>query len=131
MKRSKLFLGIAAVCTAVLATACSSGSNSAGTSAATSAETSAATTASQAATSAGSTAASGDAPSSSGDSSSPAATGESDTPDPNLLKGKTVWYAASTKGGVTFMDRLIGGGGTPINDVTEAASRDLIHKLFK
>jgi len=45
--------------------------------------------------------------------------------------GKTVWYAASTKGGVTFMDRLIGGGGTPINDVTEAASRDLIHKLFK
>ena len=45
--------------------------------------------------------------------------------------GKTVWYASSTKGGFTFSDRLLGGGGTPINDVTEAASRDLIHKLFK
>lgn len=45
--------------------------------------------------------------------------------------GKTVWYASSTKGGITFSDRLLGGGGTPINDVTEAASRDLLHKLFR
>jgi hypothetical protein len=45
--------------------------------------------------------------------------------------GKTVWFAASTRGGIGFTDRLFGGGGAPINDVTEAASRDLLHKLFK
>lgn len=45
--------------------------------------------------------------------------------------GKVVWSASSTKGGVTFADRLLGGGGTPLNDVTELAVDDLIEKLFK
>jgi TolB-like protein len=45
--------------------------------------------------------------------------------------GKVVWSASSTKGGVTFADRLLGGGGTPLNDVTELAVDELIEKLFK
>lgn len=43
---------------------------------------------------------------------------------------KTVWSAASTKGGISFLDRLFGGGGEPMNDITEAAVDDLIDKLF-
>ena len=45
--------------------------------------------------------------------------------------GKVVWTATSTKGGVTIGDRLLGGGGTPLNDVTEAAVDDLLDKLFR
>src|SRR5512137_1583848 len=45
--------------------------------------------------------------------------------------GKVVWTGASTKGGIGFGDRLIGSGGAPMNDVTEAACDDLIAKLFK
>ncbi len=45
--------------------------------------------------------------------------------------GKLVWSASSTKGGVTTGDRLFGGGGEPMNAVTESAARDLINKLFK
>ncbi len=45
--------------------------------------------------------------------------------------GKVVWAGTSTKGGVSFGDRLIGGGGAPLNDVTEAAVDDLLNKLFK
>lgn len=45
--------------------------------------------------------------------------------------GKIVWSAASTKGGVTVVDRLFGGGGEPMNDVTEDAVDELIDKLFK
>ena len=37
----------------------------------------------------------------------------------------------TTKGGISMADRLLGGGGTPVNDVTEAAVRDLLDKLFK
>lgn len=44
--------------------------------------------------------------------------------------GKVVWTAASTKGGITTMDRLFGGGGKPMNIVTEKAVDDLISKLF-
>lgn len=45
--------------------------------------------------------------------------------------GKVIWTASTTKGGVTFADRLLGGGGTPLNDVTEVAVEDLLEKLFK
>jgi len=45
--------------------------------------------------------------------------------------GKVVWSASSTKGGVTTTDRLLGGGGRPMNIVTEEAVIDLINKLYK
>jgi hypothetical protein len=45
--------------------------------------------------------------------------------------GRVVWAAASTKGGITFGDRLFGGGGEPMNVVTEKAVDDIIDKLFK
>lgn len=45
--------------------------------------------------------------------------------------GRVVWSASSTKGGISVGDRLFGGGGEPMNDVTEAAVDDLINKLFK
>lgn len=44
---------------------------------------------------------------------------------------KVVWSASSTKGGVSTMDRLFGGGGKPMNVVTEEAAIDLINKLYK
>ena len=45
--------------------------------------------------------------------------------------GKVVWAASSTKGGISMSDRMFGGGGTPVNDVTEAVVNDLLDKLFK
>jgi hypothetical protein len=45
--------------------------------------------------------------------------------------GKVVWTASATKGGVGMGDRLLGGGGAPLNDVTEAAVHDLLDKLLK
>jgi hypothetical protein len=45
--------------------------------------------------------------------------------------GKVVWSASTTKGGVSFGDRLLGGGGVPLNYVTEEAVNDLLDKLFK
>ena len=45
--------------------------------------------------------------------------------------GKIVWSASSTKGGVTTSDRLFGGGGDPMNKVTEKAIDDLLDKLFR
>jgi hypothetical protein len=45
--------------------------------------------------------------------------------------GKTVWTASSTKGGISVWDRLFGGGGRPMNDVTREAVDDVIQKLFK
>ena len=45
--------------------------------------------------------------------------------------GKVVWSASSTKGGVSTTDRLFGGGGKPMNIVTEEAVVDLINKLYK
>lgn len=44
--------------------------------------------------------------------------------------GRVVWSASSTKGGITMKDRLLGGGGDPLNDVTVKAIDDLIDKLF-
>lgn len=45
--------------------------------------------------------------------------------------GRVVWSASSTKGGITIGDRLLGGGGEPMNVVTEKAVDDIIDKLFK
>lgn len=45
--------------------------------------------------------------------------------------GRVVWTASSTKGGVSVWDRLFGGGGRPMNDVTRDAVNDVIRKLFK
>ena len=45
--------------------------------------------------------------------------------------GRVVWSASSTKGGITLSDRLFGGGGQPMELVTEQAINDLINKLFK
>ena len=45
--------------------------------------------------------------------------------------GRVVWSASSTKGGITFWDRMFGGGGQPMNDVTEDAVDELLNKLFK
>jgi hypothetical protein len=35
------------------------------------------------------------------------------------------------KGGISLWDRLFGGGGQPMNKITEKAVNDLINKLFK
>jgi hypothetical protein len=45
--------------------------------------------------------------------------------------GKVVFAGACTRGGISFKDRLIGGGGEPLNDVTESAVDDLLGKMFK
>jgi len=45
--------------------------------------------------------------------------------------GKVVWTATSTRGGVDVWDRLFGGGGRPMNDVTRDAVNDLIVRLFQ
>ena len=45
--------------------------------------------------------------------------------------GKIVWSADTTQGGISVMDRLFGGGGQPLNNITEKAVDDLINKLFK
>lgn len=44
--------------------------------------------------------------------------------------GRIVWSASSTKGGVSITDRLLGGGGEPMNPLTEKAVDDLINKLL-
>jgi hypothetical protein len=43
---------------------------------------------------------------------------------------KMVWTAATTKGGINTWDRLFGGGGRPMNEITEQAVNDIINKLF-
>lgn len=44
--------------------------------------------------------------------------------------GRVVWSASSTKGGVGFWNRLIGGGGQPMNKVTEQAIDALFDKML-
>lgn len=44
--------------------------------------------------------------------------------------GRVVWSASSTCGGVDAADRLFGGGGQPMDQVTADAVRDLLDKLF-
>ena len=43
---------------------------------------------------------------------------------------KVVWSASTTKGGIGTLDRLFGGGGRPMNEITEAAVDDILNKLF-
>jgi hypothetical protein len=45
--------------------------------------------------------------------------------------GKVVWADSSTRGGISIWDRLFGGGGKPMNKVTEKAVNDLIYRLLK
>jgi len=45
--------------------------------------------------------------------------------------GRIVWSASTTKGGITFGARLLGGGGAALNDITEQAVDDLLEQLFK
>lgn len=45
--------------------------------------------------------------------------------------GRIVWSASSTEGGISIWDRLFGGGGKPLNDITVKAINDLIDKLFR
>ena len=45
--------------------------------------------------------------------------------------GQVVWAASTTKGGVGMKDRLLGGGGEPLNNVTEKAVWDLIDQLYE
>jgi TolB-like protein len=44
--------------------------------------------------------------------------------------GKVVWSASSTEGGISFWARLFGGGGQPLNKVTEEAVDALFDKLL-
>lgn len=44
--------------------------------------------------------------------------------------GRVVWSGSSTKGGISFRDRLFGGGGQPLNKVTEQAIDALFDKLL-
>jgi len=45
--------------------------------------------------------------------------------------GTIIWSASSTRGGITLMDRMLGGGGEPMNDVTMESVNDLLDKLFQ
>lgn len=45
--------------------------------------------------------------------------------------GRVVWSASSTQGGIGLTDRLLGGGGEPMNDITERAVDDILDKLFQ
>jgi TolB-like protein len=44
--------------------------------------------------------------------------------------GKVVSSVGSTKGGIGIVERLFGGGGEPMNDVTTKALKDVIKKLL-
>ncbi len=45
--------------------------------------------------------------------------------------GKVVSSVSSTKGGIGIIERFFGGGGEPMNDVTEKAIKDAISKLLQ
>jgi hypothetical protein len=44
--------------------------------------------------------------------------------------GRVIWSASSTKGGIGVTDRLFGGGGEPMNTITEKVVDDLLNKLL-
>lgn len=44
--------------------------------------------------------------------------------------GTVVWSATSTKGGISTWNRLFGGGGKPMNEVTRDAVEELLDSLF-
>jgi hypothetical protein len=45
--------------------------------------------------------------------------------------GKLIWSGSTTAGGITAGDRFFGGGGEPMEIVTEKGIRDLLGKMFK
>lgn len=45
--------------------------------------------------------------------------------------GTFVWSGAATKGGIGLNERLLGGGGKPMNEVTKDAVNDLLDQLFQ
>jgi hypothetical protein len=45
--------------------------------------------------------------------------------------GRVVLSVSSTQGGINFLTRLFGGGGEPMNDITEKAVEDVINKIFE
>jgi hypothetical protein len=45
--------------------------------------------------------------------------------------GKVVLSVSTTKGGISITDRLFGGGGEPMNTITEKAVKDVIDKIYK
>jgi hypothetical protein len=45
--------------------------------------------------------------------------------------GRVVWSASATRGGIGAGDRLLGGGGEPMNVVVTKAVDDLIDRLFQ
>ena len=45
--------------------------------------------------------------------------------------GRVVWSASTTKGGIGASERMFGGGGEPLNNVTQEAVDDLLDKLFR
>lgn len=44
--------------------------------------------------------------------------------------GRVIWTGSTTKGGINMKDRLLGGGGQPMNEITEEAVLELIHLLY-
>lgn len=44
--------------------------------------------------------------------------------------GRLVWSASVTKGGIGIMDRLLGGGGAPMNSITQKAIKDLVSQFY-
>lgn len=45
--------------------------------------------------------------------------------------GTIIWSASSTRGGVTLLDRMFGGGGEPMNYITLESVDALLDKLFQ
>lgn len=45
--------------------------------------------------------------------------------------GSIIWSADSTHGGIGIGDRMLGGGGQPMNEVTRSALNDLLDQLFE
>jgi hypothetical protein len=45
--------------------------------------------------------------------------------------GRVVWSTSTTKGGIGLKERLFGGGGEPLNNITEEAVHDLINQLYE
>lgn len=44
--------------------------------------------------------------------------------------GTVAWTGSTTRGGISFTDRLFGGGGQPMDEITRKACKDLIDRLF-
>jgi len=45
--------------------------------------------------------------------------------------GTVIWVGSTTRGGVNMVDRLIGGGGEPMDVITREAVNDLLDRLFQ